>query len=87
MKTATIKLTAAIAIEGNIVRAGEIITVPEVAAKNLMHRGRAVLATEADEPILEEQEVENETEAAADAATQADEPVPAKPAKAAKGKK
>lgn len=48
-KTAIIKLTSAIGIKGQLVRAGEIIEVPEEAAKDLMRRGKAELATEDDE--------------------------------------
>jgi hypothetical protein len=53
MKTATIKLTAAIVVDGKIAKAGSIIEVPEDAAKGLILRGKAELATAADEPAAE----------------------------------
>lgn len=59
MKTATIKLTAAIVVDGKIAKAGTIIDAPEDAAKGLILRGKAELATAADEPA---EEVETETE-------------------------
>lgn len=49
MQTAILKLTSAIAIAGVICKAGDIVEVPEQAAKNLLHRGKAVLATADDE--------------------------------------
>jgi hypothetical protein len=50
MKMATIKLTAAIAIGGEIVRAGTVIDIGEDAAKDLLRRGKAEVATADDEP-------------------------------------
>jgi len=49
MTTATIKLTAAITLGGGIAKAGEIIEVSEENAKALILRGKAELATAADE--------------------------------------
>ena len=43
-----LKLTSAIAIDGAVVRAGSLVEVTQAEAKNLMHRGKAVLATERD---------------------------------------
>jgi hypothetical protein len=43
-----LKLTGAIAVDGVICKAGSIVEVSEAEAKNLLHRGKAVLATEAD---------------------------------------
>lgn len=58
MKTYFLKLTSAIVIDGQISRGGEIIEVSEIEAKNLLHRGKAVLATAADgvEPAKVHQE-------------------------------
>lgn len=53
MKTATIKLTAAIVVDGKIAKAGSIIEAPEDHAKALILRGKAELATAADEPTDE----------------------------------
>jgi len=43
-----LKLTSAIAIDGAVVRAGSLVEVTQTEAKNLLHRGKAVLATERD---------------------------------------
>lgn len=75
MKTATVKLTAAITVDGEIAKAGTILeNIPEDRAKNLILRGRAELATASDEAVAEvegeeeaEQEAEAETEGEADA--------------------
>jgi hypothetical protein len=48
-KMTTLKLTAAIAINGAILRAGSIIEVIEKDAQALLERGKAVLATIEDE--------------------------------------
>jgi hypothetical protein len=50
MNIVAVKLLSAIGIAGEIIPAGEIIEIPEDNAKNLLHRGKAELATEADEP-------------------------------------
>lgn len=47
-KTIFLILTSAIAIEGGICRAGELIEVDEREARNLLHRGKARLATAED---------------------------------------
>lgn len=47
-KAVTLKLTSAIPLDGEICKAGEFIEVDELLAKNLLHRGKAVLATEHD---------------------------------------
>lgn len=44
-KQIELKITSAIAIGGEIKPAGSVVAVPEGLAKNLMHRGRAELAT------------------------------------------
>lgn len=43
-----LKLTSALVISGAICRAGSLVEVSEAEAKNFLHRGKAVLATEAD---------------------------------------
>ena len=47
-KSVVLKLTSAIAMDGSIATAGELIEVEMTVAKNLLHRGKAVLVTEAD---------------------------------------
>lgn len=42
------KVTSAVAFGGKICRPGELIEVTDSEARNLLHRGKAVLATEAD---------------------------------------
>lgn len=49
-ESVAVKLTSAIGIAGVLVRAGEVIEVSESAAKDLLRRGKAELATEEDEP-------------------------------------
>lgn len=46
MKQYALKLTAAVALAGVIHRAGSTVEVDEATAKNLLHRGKAELATE-----------------------------------------
>jgi hypothetical protein len=54
-KSIYLRLTSAIAIDGGICRAGSIVEVSELEAKNLLHRGKAVLATEEDGvPVADE---------------------------------
>lgn len=48
MKSYILKLTSAVAIDGQIARAGSLVELDEATAKNLLHRGKAVLATEED---------------------------------------
>lgn len=48
MKTYTLKITSAVGIDGEIIRPGALVEVSESEAKNLLHRGKAVVATEAD---------------------------------------
>jgi hypothetical protein len=61
MKTATIKLTAAIVVDGKIAKAGTVLEgIPEDAAKALLNRGKAELATAADQPAEEVEAEETE---------------------------
>lgn len=69
-KTATVKLTSAISVSGEIMTRDSIITIPVDAAKDLLRRGKAVMATAEDEL---EDELEDPVE-----------PVPVDPAPEAK---
>ncbi len=55
MKTVDLKLTAAIGIAGQLIKAGTIVTVPETEGKALLQRGKAVLATAADDPAPDDE--------------------------------
>lgn len=48
MKTFSLKLTGAIALGGELKRPGEVVDVAEDVAKNLLHRGKAVPASDDD---------------------------------------
>lgn len=48
MKSYVLKLTGAVAIDGQISRAGSLVEVSEPEAKNLLARGKGVLATAED---------------------------------------
>ena len=54
MKSYVLKLTCAIAIDGQIHKAGSLVEVSEAEAKNFLHRGKAVLATAEDGVELQE---------------------------------
>lgn len=56
MKSYVLKLTCAIAIDGQINKAGSLVEVSEAEAKNFLHRGKAVLATEEDGVELQEEQ-------------------------------
>lgn len=77
MKQVAIKLTSAIGISGVMYRAGSIVEVSEDAGKQLLNRGKGVLATAEDQPE-DEGEQGGETE---------DEPDPAPDEKKSGGKK
>lgn len=49
-KTVELQATAAFVMGGEIVRPGAVITVADALARNLLHRGRAVLATADEAP-------------------------------------
>lgn len=68
-KTVYVTLTSAIAVDGELVKAGETIGCTEKNARNLMRRGKAVLADEkpADESDLSELTVAELRELAEDA--------------------
>lgn len=69
-KTFSLKLTSAIALGGQIRTAGAIVDVDEATAKNLLHRGKALVATADDGQAEPEAPAGDEaaTKAAADAA-------------------
>lgn len=48
MKTVILKLTSAIVVAGQVIRPGNLVEVTESEARDLLHRGKAVVATEAD---------------------------------------
>lgn len=48
MKTVTLKLASAIAIDGDVVKRGSLVEVDEALAINLLNRGKAELATAED---------------------------------------
>ncbi|MDR5013487.1 hypothetical protein RF663_04390 [Aeromonas veronii] len=56
MKSYVLKLTCAIAIDGQIHKQGSLVEVSEAEAKNFLHRGKAVLATEEDGVELQEEQ-------------------------------
>ena len=55
-----VKVTSAFMVGGEIARPGEIVEVTNSEAKDLLHRGMAVLATAEDEPAILEVEAEVE---------------------------
>lgn len=62
MKTIVLKLTSAIAIDGDICRRGELVEVDEALAINLLNRGKAELATQDDMPEDAAEEVAEEVD-------------------------
>lgn len=56
MKSYVLKLTCALAIDGQIHKPGSLVEVSEAEAKNFLHRGKAVLATEEDGVELQEEQ-------------------------------
>lgn len=59
-KSYVLKLTSAVAVDGAICKAGSLVELSEVEAKNLLARGKGVLATVDDG--VEEEQSEPETE-------------------------
>lgn len=55
-KTVMLKVTSAFMVGGEVARKGEVVEVTTAEAKDLLHRGKAVLATAADEPKLAAQD-------------------------------
>lgn len=60
MKTYILKLTSALVISGVVCRAGELVEVSELEAKNFLARGKAELATVEDG--LEEEQKDPESD-------------------------
>lgn len=58
-KSILLKLTSAIVMDGEIITSGELIEVTEKEAKNLLHRGKAELATNEDVKDVEQSENES----------------------------
>lgn len=50
-KKVKIKITSAVSIDGKIKIPGRVVTVAEELAKNLLHRGRAEVATGEGKPL------------------------------------
>lgn len=82
-KSVFLKVCSAFMVGGQIAKIGDIVEVNETDAKDLLHRGKAILATAADVPGSE-QDAEIPEQEAADA-EQPDGDEPTKPA--GKGKK
>jgi ribosomal protein L9 len=61
-------ITSAVAIDGELAKANSIVEVSDAEARNLLHRGKARLATEADG--IEAAEVKADTEPDGEEATQ-----------------
>lgn len=83
--TITIKVTSAFCVRGDIAMPGTLVEVAVDEAKDLLHRGKAELATEDDAPkvaprplAVGETVADDETE---DAPLELTEDAPAKPAK------
>lgn len=75
MKTYTLKLRGAIALEGQLKRAGELVEVDEAVAKNLLYRGKAVIPEGAEAPADKpEAEAPADGEASAESEEQAEAP-------------
>ena len=88
MEMVAVKVTSAFMVGGEIARPGEIVEVTNSEAKDLLHRGMAVLATEEDEPAILEVDVEAEVEAEVKAdAVETDAPSEDEAAEATAGKK
>lgn len=77
-KSVFLKVSSAFMVDGQIAKAGDIVEVSEGDAKDLLHRGKATLATASDAPEQADQEQPSEPEQ-----TAADD----QPAKGGKGKK
>lgn len=57
-ESVVVKLTSAIAVEGQIVRAGELVELSHAEAVNLLHRGKCTIADESDVFLTEEEQRE-----------------------------
>lgn len=68
MNSVFLKVSSAFLINGHIAKNGEVVEVSETEAKDLLHRGKAELATDVDAPnvAVEGEEVEQGEEATQD---------------------
>ena len=57
-ESVVVKLTSAIAVEGQIVRAGELVELSHAEAVNLLHRGKCTIADEGDISLTEDEQRE-----------------------------
>ena len=72
-KSVFLKVSSAFMVGGHIAKTGEIVEVSEGEAKDLLQRGKAILATAADapeQPAVEVEQTGQETEQQADKAEQ-----------------
>ena len=67
-KTVMVKVTSAFLVDGEVARKGEVVEVTTAEAKDLLHRGKAVLATAADEPKLAAQDAGDDDDQGGDQA-------------------
>lgn len=63
-KSYVLKLTSAVAIDGAISKAGSLVELSELEAKNLLARGKGVLATAEDGLDLDDEQAEPGTDLA-----------------------
>lgn len=77
IETVFLKVSSAFLVGGQLAKAGEVVEVTSTEAKDLLARGKAVVATGADAPVEQEQEQaqdeaqQPEGEAAAEAPVEA----------------
>lgn len=57
-ESVVVKLTSAIVVDGQIVRAGELVEVSHAEAVNLLHRGKCTISDESDISLTEEEQRE-----------------------------
>ena len=50
MRDVFLKVSSSFLVGGEIAKPGDVVNVPEAEAKDLLHRGKATLATADDEP-------------------------------------
>lgn len=81
-ETYTLKLTHAIVVDGEILRPGSLVDLAERDAKELLRRGKAVIAEEGDAPrnAVRQDSADEGEEGEADESEQAPPPPPEKAA-------
>lgn len=92
IETVFLKVSSAFLVGGQLAKAGEVVEVTKAEAKDLLARGKAVVATGADAPEQEQhqdevQQPEGEAAAEAPAEVAAEAPAAAEEKPAGKGKK